>query len=113
MSDPITHEAANLQTILQVLQFATSAVVIPGTVALVKTLWGIKEHLGRLNGSVGELKQWKADHLEADALDAENHKLTREQCQALHAERLSSVYKQIDVLYQRMGDRRQGERSTD
>jgi hypothetical protein len=113
MPEPITHEPLNITVLLQVLQFATSAIVIPGTIALVKTLWQIKEHLGRLNGSVGELKQWKLDHLEADALDAENHKLTREQCQALHAERLSSVYKQIDVLYQRIGDRRQGERSTD
>jgi hypothetical protein len=113
VTDQIPHEPLNIQVLLQVLQFATSAIVIPGTVALVKTLWGIKEHLGRLNGSVGELRQWKIDHMESDTQDAENHKLTREQCQALHAERLASVYKQIDVLYQRMGDRRQGERSTD
>jgi hypothetical protein len=98
---------------LQVLQFITAGVVIPGTFALFARLGKIRDHLADLNGSVAELKQWRADHLSADEQNTENHKITREQCQALHAERLSSIYKQIDVLYQRMGDRRQGQRSTD
>lgn len=113
MADQLSHTPVDIQTIVQVMQFATSAVVIPGTVALVKTLWQIKEHLGRLNGSVAELRQWKADHVDAEKQDEENHRLTREQCQALHAERLSSVHRQLDVLFQRIGDRRQGDRSTD
>lgn len=113
MSDPVSHAPLDIQTAIQVLQFTTSAVVIPGTIALVRVLWAVKEKLGQINGSILELNQWKEDHMEAAESDQKNHILTREQCQELHAERLASVYRQIDALYQRYGDRRQGDRSTD
>ena len=115
MTDPGTNTsiASNMQTVMQIVQFATSAVVVTGTVGLLRVLWGIEKHLGRLNGSVGELRQWKEDHLEADRADEANHRMTREQCQALHAERLASVHRQMDVLFRRGGDRRQGDQVTD
>jgi hypothetical protein len=95
------------------MQFVTTAVVIPGTFALFGRLGKIRDHLAELNGSVRELNQWRIDHTDTAEHDAKHHVLTREQCQALHAERLSSVHRQLDALYQRLGDRSQGERATD
>lgn len=108
-----TGEHSSIVLLVQLAQLVTVAIVVPGTFALIRALWSIQTHLAALNGRMGRLETWKEDHEHAMKLDGENHALTREQCQALHAERLSSVYKQIDVLYQRLGDRRQGERSTD
>lgn len=103
----VAPEHPNLEVILQLAQFVTAIVVIPGTFALFRVLWAIKEHLARLNGSVRELRQWKEDHLEAERLDQLNHSMTRQQCQQLHAERLANVSKQMELIFQRIGRQHQ------
>ena len=93
------HAISNLKILLDVLQFISSAIVIPGVFALVHRLGNIRDHLAHINGSVREINQWRADHEAQGERDSENHKLTRAQCQALHQERLDAVSQRIDQLW--------------
>jgi hypothetical protein len=113
MSAEVPHTPPDLKTMLEVVQFITSAVVIPGVFALIHRLGKIREHLAHINGNVKEINQWRADHEAQSERDAKNHALTREQCQALHQERLNSVNSRISELWGRIGDRRGDNRSTD
>jgi hypothetical protein len=104
----------------QVAPFATldlntvmNGIVLASVVSGIHRLGKIRDHLAALNNRIGKVETWKDDHLTAEKQDAENHVATREQCQALHAERLRSVHAQVDVLFRRIGDRWQGDRPAD
>jgi hypothetical protein len=99
----------------QVAPFATldlntvlNGIVLAAAMGGIHRLGVIRDHLAALNNRIGKVETWKDDHLTAEKQDAANHVATREQCQALHAERLRSVHAQVDVLFRRIGDRRQG-----
>ena len=113
MSSDVSPNPRDMKTMLEVLQFITSAVVIPGVFALVHRLGKIREHLAHINGNVKEINQWRADHEAQAERDSHNHLLTRQQCQELHQERLNTVNARISELWGRIGDRRMDNRSTD
>jgi chromosome segregation ATPase len=105
--------SVNLQTVLQVLQFIAAAIVIPGTFALVRVLWAIREKLAQINGSVGNLKQWVQDHDQRVASEEKHHEEMHDRCAELHQERLLNLNAQVRQLWGRIGDRRTGREPTD
>ncbi len=77
----------------------------------------ILSHLAILNGRMGRAEVWQEEHSKAEERNEHNHDTTREQCQALHAERLAhlqeSLGQRIEELWERIGDRRRQRRPTD
>lgn len=103
----------DLQPFLSIVQFITAGIVIPGTVSVVRILWGIKEHLARLNGHVAEHQQRWTDHDKRVESDDRHEEQIRVACATLHAERLAHLQENIEQLWGRIGERRRNVTGTD
>ena len=96
----------DVQAVVQVVQFLTSAVIIPGGIMLIRRLSAIRDHLARINGSVADLTRWRIDHESLAEREHMHHEETRRQCRENLAIRLEHHDKSIEDLWGRVGDRR-------
>ena len=96
----------DLQAVLQVVQFLTSAVLVPGSIMLIRRLGDIRDHLARINGSVAELKQWREDHEALAERENAHHEETRKQCRENTAVQIRHVEESLEQCWGRIGDRR-------
>ena len=106
-------DPVDVKAILEVAQFITAVLVVPGGFALIRRLSDIRDHLAKINGRLEKHDQWVTDH-DARVKDMEkHHEVMHEQCAAVHQERMNNLTLQCDQLWGRIGDRRQGRRATD
>lgn len=80
------------------LNSLTNGIILVAVGMGVRRLSAIRDHLARLNGSVGELNQWKDDHKAIHETDSLNHQRTREQCRALQGERIAHVVERMNDI---------------
>lgn len=92
---------------LQVLQFVTSVVVVPGALSLIRSLKDIRDHLAKINGTIADLSRWRIDHEKAEEAHRDTEEKIRQGCQHLHQERLTAIADRVNDLWGRTaGDRR-------
>lgn len=65
----------------------------------VRRMGAIRDHLAKLNGSVGELKQWREDHQEAEGKILNGLERGEVECKA-------QMRRELDKLWVQVGDRR-------
>ena len=91
---------------VEIVQFLTSAVLVPGGIMLIRRLSEIRDHLARINGSVAELKQWREDHETLAEREHAHHEETRRQCRENLGVRIKHAEESLEQCWGRVGDRR-------